>query len=338
MSGLKLRFSQVADLVSGELLRGDAEQYIQGLNTLADAQADEMSFLSNKKYKADLVTTKSALLLLPVGCDVPEGTHFGIIAIQNPYIGFALLQRYFHPQMLSSGQHHPSAVVDASADIGEHVQLDAHVSIAQDVRIGAGCIIGAGCVLASGVVLGENCLLHPRVVLDVDTQLGHRVIVQAGAVIGSDGFGFAWDGEQFLKIPQVGRVIIADDVEIGANTCIDRGALGDTKIACGVKIDNLVQVAHNVVIGSHTVIASQVGFAGSVTVGQGCQFGGQAGVAGHLKLIDGAIIGAKAGVIGDLKEKGMVSGFPAVPHRHWLKASALFDRLPAIWKTIKSLV
>jgi UDP-3-O-[3-hydroxymyristoyl] glucosamine N-acyltransferase len=156
-------------------------------------------------------------------------------------------------------------------------------------------------------------------------------------VLGSDGFGFAWTGKEFLKIPQVGRVVVEDDVEIGANTCVDRGAIEDTVIKTGAKLDNLIQVAHNVEIGELTVMAGQSGVAGSTIIGKGCQVGAQSGVAGHLKLVDGAIVGAKAGVIGDIKEPGMVSGFPAVPHRKWLRSAGMFDRLPEIWKKIKKL-
>jgi len=198
-------------------------------------------------------------------------------------------------------------------------------------------MIGAGCVLEDDVFIGEGCLIHPRVTLARGSQLGDRVIIQSGAVIGSDGFGFAWTGDAFLKIPQVGKVIIEDDVEIGANTCIDRGAIDDTVIKAGAKLDNLIQVAHNVEIGYKTVIAGQAGIAGSTVIGNGCQMGAQSGVAGHLKLIDGTIVGAKAGVIGDTKQAGMISGFPAVPHRQWLRASGMFDRLPEIWKKIRKL-
>ncbi|MDQ6990032.1 MAG: UDP-3-O-(3-hydroxymyristoyl)glucosamine N-acyltransferase [Mariprofundaceae bacterium] len=337
MSELKLSFAEVADLVSGELVGGKAELEIRGVNSLAQASAQELSFLANMKYKADLVNTKSALLLLSMDCAVPKYSTFAFIRLNNPYLGFALLQRFFHPQMQTTALHHVSAVVDASAVIAEDVQLDAQVSIGKNVVVGARSIIAAGCVLADDVVVGEDCLIRPNVVLEQGTQLGNRVIIQAGAVLGSDGFGFAWDGQAYVKIPQVGKVIIADDVEVGANTCIDRGALENTMIGQGVKLDNLIQIAHNVEIGAHTVIAAQAAFGGSAHIGQGCQFGAQSAVAGHLKLIDGCIVGAKAGVIGDVKVKGMVSGFPAVPHRHWLKASALFNRLPKIWQKIKSL-
>lgn len=337
MSISPLTLRQIAELLDGELLGGDPSVVITGVQTLVKAKPSLASFLTNMKYKHDLNTTQAGLVLMSQNMNLPEQASFAVIRLANPYAGFTRLQRYFHPAPVSTGQIHDSAVVHQDAKLGENVQLGAHVSIAAGVSVGAGCIIGAGCVLEQGVTLGEHCLLHPNVVLAQGTQLGDRVIIQAGAVIGSDGFGFAWTGSEYLKIPQVGVVVIEDDVEIGANTCIDRGAIGNTVIKQGAKLDNLIQLAHNVEVGEHTVIAGQAGFAGSTVIGKGCQFGAQSGVAGHLTLVDGSIVGAKAGVIGDIKEKGMVSGFPAVPHRHWLKASALFDRLPAIWNKIKRL-
>ncbi len=332
-----LTLAQAAELVSGSLVRGDEAQTIEGMQTLAKANPHKASFLSNMKYKADLQTTQAGLVLLSAKAEIPADTSFAIIQLQDPYVGFTLLQRYFHPAPLSTGLIHDSAAIAGSANIASDVQIDAQVSIGENVSIGEGSIIGAGCVLEESVQLGKHCHVHPCVTLAKETQLGDRVIIQSGAVLGSDGFGFAWTGDSFLKIPQVGRVIIEDDVEIGANTCIDRGAIDDTVIKAGAKLDNLIQVAHGVEIGYHSVIAGQAGIAGSTVVGNGCQMGAQSGVAGHLKLVDGTIVGAKAGVIGDTKEKGMISGFPAVPHRQWLRASGMFDRLPEIWKKIRKL-
>ncbi|MDQ6967539.1 MAG: UDP-3-O-(3-hydroxymyristoyl)glucosamine N-acyltransferase, partial [Mariprofundaceae bacterium] len=198
-------------------------------------------------------------------------------------------------------------------------------------------VIAAGCLIAQGVHIGKDCLLHMGVKVLAESQLHDRVILQAGAVIGSDGFGYAWNGKEHLKIPQVGRVVLHDDVEIGANTCIDRGALGDTVIQKGVKLDNLIQIGHNVEIGALTVMASQAGIAGSTTVGKGCQIGGQAAAAGHLNIGDGCQLAARTGVISSLDAGGVYAGMPAMPHRAWLKTSALIIRLPEIWKKIKSM-
>lgn len=337
MAVLPLSLTDVAHLVAGQLHCDDPHMLIEGVQTLTKANVSQATFLANMKYKADLASSQAGLVLVAPDIEIPESASFAVIRLADPYVGFAKLQRYFSPQPVSSGQVHPSAVVDASAVLANDVQVGAQAVVGAGAKIGAGSIIGAGCVLDEDVVIGETCLLHPRVVLEQGTVLGNRVIVQAGAILGSDGFGFAWTGKEFLKIPQVGQVIIEDDVEIGANSCVDRGALGDTVIGAGAKLDNLVQIGHNVQVGEKSVFAGQVGISGSTVIGCGCQFGGQAGVAGHLHLIDGTIVGAKAGVIGDIKQAGMVSGFPAVPHRQWLKASALFDRLPVIWNKIKRL-
>jgi len=337
MANLSLRIDDIIHLVSGELVQGEGDKRIDGVQTLAKASGSQASFLSNMKYKNELSCSQAGLVLMSEGSIIPDDASYAVIQMSNPYLGFTMLQRFFYPAPISSGHHHATAVVDVSAKISESVQLDAHVCIAEGVEIGSGTIIGAGCVIAKDVFIGSDCLIHPRVVLEKGTVLGNRVIIQPGAVLGADGFGFAWTGDEYLKIPQVGRVVIEDDVEIGANTCIDRGAIEDTVIRSGVKLDNLIQIGHNVEVGEKTVLAGQVGISGSTVIGEKCQLGGQAGVAGHLTLADGCVVGAKAGVIGDITEAGMVSGFPAVPHRHWLKASALFDRLPTIWNKIKRL-
>ena len=337
MTNSSISIGEIVKLTQGKLIRGDSSALIAGIQTLAKACTSQATFLANMKYKADLESSKAGLVFMSPKIEVPENTSFAVIQLPNPYAAFATLQRYFHPEPVSNNTIHPSASIAESAVIGENVQINSHVTISEGVSIGAGTIIQAGCVIAAGVSIGRNCLIHPRVTIEKDCLLGDRVIIQAGAVIGSDGFGFAWNGSEYLKIPQVGRVILEDDVEIGSNTCIDRGAIEDTIIRSGAKLDNLIQIAHNVEVGQHTVIAGQAGFAGSTVIGKGCQFGAQSGVAGHLKLVDGTIVGAKAGVIGNITEPGMVSGFPAVPHRHWLKASAFFDKLPEIWNKIKRL-
>lgn len=332
-----LTLSEAATLVSGSLSSDDSQMLISGVQTLESASPQQAAFLANMKYKHDLLSTKAGVVLISEEVVLPEGLKIALIRLKNPYVGFALLQRFFAPDPQSSGMIHPSAVIDPSAHVAADVQVDALVVIGANAQIGSGSIIGAGCMIGEDVRIGEHCLLHPRVVLERSVALGNRVIVQAGAVVGADGFGFAWTGSEFLKIPQTGSVVIGDDVEIGANTCIDRGAIENTIIKRGVKLDNMVQIGHNVVIGEHVVMAGQVGISGSTIIGRGCQFGGQSGVAGHLHLADGTVVSAKAGVIGNTKQSGMVSGFPAVPHRQWLRASGIFDRLPEIWNKIKRL-
>ncbi|HCS12395.1 MAG TPA: UDP-3-O-(3-hydroxymyristoyl)glucosamine N-acyltransferase [Zetaproteobacteria bacterium] len=335
MTNRALTLGEAARVVSGSLHHAGEDDVVTGVNTLAEADATQVSFLANRKYAKDFAASKAGVILL-AGETLPEAAR-PLIRVKDPYLAFALLQRHFHPDVLASGQRHPSAVIDASARLAPDVDVGAQVVIGANVSIAAGSRIGAACVLEDGAQIGENCLLHSRSTIGADCVLGNRVIIQVGAVIGSDGFGYAWSGREHLKIPQVGRVVLEDDVEIGANTCIDRGAIGDTVIRRGVKLDNLIQIGHNVDIGAFSIMASQVGVSGSTTVGQGCQFGGQVGTAGHIKIGDGCKIAAKSGVAGDLEAGGTYAGIPVMPHKVWLKVSAILPRLPGLWGKLSAL-
>lgn len=327
---------EVAGAVSGNLENAGSQPervMIRGVNTLHEAGASEVSFLANRRYKQMLSQTKAAAVLLATGDRAPE--QCAVIRVSDPYLAFAQLQRFFHPQPVASGQRHASAVIDSSAKLAADVEVGPNAVIAANVEIASGSIIGAGCMVGDGVRIGANCLLHANVVVQHASVLGDAVILQPGCIIGSDGFGYAWSGSEHLKIPQVGRVVIEDGVEIGANSCIDRGAIGDTVIERGVKLDNQIQVAHNVRIGAFSVMASQVGISGSTTIGKGCQFGGQAGLAGHITIGDGVKLAAQSGVMSDLEAGGTYAGSPAMPHRLWLKVSALTAKLPQIWKAMR---
>ena len=335
MSSRDLSLGEAARLVSGELLHAAPDTLINGVETLANADARQVAFLANRKYAKDFSASKAGAVLLSkedfLDCTRP------VIRVPDPYLAFAQLQRHFHPTPVPSGQRHASAVIDVSAQLANDVDVGAQVVIGANVRIGAGCIIGAGCVIQDGVKLGESCLLHPRASIATHCVLGDRVFLQAGAIIGSDGFGYAWTGSEHLKIPQTGRVVLEDDVEIGANTCIDRGAIGDTVIRRGVKLDNLIQIGHNVEIGAYSIMASQTGISGSTTVGKGCQIGGQVGTTGHIHIGDGCKIAAKSGVHADLEPGGTYAGIPVMPIRVWLKVSALLPRLPGLWSKLSAL-
>ena len=327
----------IAEYVGGTLADcdGDAKQLIiSGVNTLTCAGEKEISFLANKRYRDALANTGAAAVLLAE--DEPNPNHCCAIRVRDPYLAFAKLQRLFHPETVASGFRHGSAVIHDSAVLAADVDVAANAVVGEQVTIGQGSRIGAGCIIGDRVTIGKKCLLHPKSVVADDCVLGNEVYLQSGAVIGSDGFGYAWSGEQHLKIPQSGRVILEDDVEIGANTCIDRGAIGDTVIERGVKLDNMIQVAHNVRIGAYTVMASQVGISGSTIIGKGCQFGGQVGLAGHLNVGDGVKLAAQTGVMTDLEPGGTYAGSPAMPHRLFFKVSALLLKLPDIWKAQRS--
>jgi UDP-3-O-[3-hydroxymyristoyl] glucosamine N-acyltransferase len=328
---------EVARIVSGRLenTEAHANRLVSGINTLDVATADQASFLSNPSYRRLLAHTQAAVVLLAETEKTPAPCP--VIRVRDAYLAFAQLQRLFHPMPPSRGERHASAVIDPSAHIAADVDIGPQAVIAAEAVIDAGTRIGAGCVVGQKARIGRSCLLHPRVTVADGCILGDRVVLQSGAVIGSDGFGYAWDGRQHLKIPQVGRVVIGDDVEIGANSCIDRGAIKDTVIGPGARLDNLVQIGHNVHVGAFTVIVSQVGISGSTVIGSGCQIGGQAGVAGHVEIGDGCRIAAQSGVIGNLAAKGTYAGFPAIAHRDWLKISALLLKLPAIWQAVRHL-
>ncbi len=329
----QLSLAEAAEIVGGELAGSTREMpdyLISGVNTLADASDSDLSFLANQRYREDLKGTSAAAVLLSPEQPAPD--MLGVIHVEDPYLAFAKLQRYFFPQVVTTGKRHASASIDATAQLDNDVDIGANAVIGAGTIIGTGTIIGSGCVIGEHVRIGDRCLLHANSVVADGCVLGDGVALQSGAVVGSDGFGYAWTGEGFLKIPQVGRVVIEDDVEIGANATVDRGAIGDTVIERGVKIDNLVQIGHNVRVGAYTVMASQVGISGSTQVGKGCQFGGQAGLAGHIQVGDGVKLAAKSGVISDLEAGGTYAGFPAMPHRVWLKTRAVIQKLPELWK------
>ncbi len=331
-----MKLCELAGILDAVLENGSDGQIVTGINTLQDATATDVSFLANMRYKEALLTTRAAAVLVASDYADVDGVKTALIRVADPYLAFATLQRHFHPDPVSSGVRHPSASIDPTATLAEDVDVGAQSVIGRGVVVGSGTVIDAGCIVEDHAVIGEMCRLHARSIVCRDSLIGNRVILQAGAVIGSDGFGYAWTGSEHMKIPQTGRAVLEDDVEIGANTTIDRGALGDTIIRRGVKLDNQIQIGHNVEVGAYSIMASQVGISGSTKVGTGCQIGGQVGVAGHLNIGDGVQLAAKSGVIGDLKAGQAYAGFPAIPHRSWLKMSALMGKLPEMWKLLKT--
>jgi len=324
----------IAELVGGKLEHADPEAHITGVNTLEHAGPDQASFLANMRYKTEFETSRAGVIFL--NHKAFPNVSRSVLRVADPYLAFAILQRHYHPAKQASGLRHASAVIDTTACLAEDVDIGSLVVIGKNVRIGSGSRIGSGCIVEDDVKIGDLCVLHSRVVVGASCEIGNNVILQPGTVIGSDGFGYAWTGHEHLKIPQTGRVLLEDGVEIGANTCIDRGAIGDTVIGRGVKLDNLIQIGHNVKVGAYSIMASQVGISGSTVIGQGCQFGGQVGTAGHLHIGDGCKVAAKSGVPGDLEAGGTYAGIPAMPHRLWLKISAITLRLPELWKTFGS--
>lgn len=320
----------------GAELRGDAHYQVESVATLAQAQPHQLSFLSNSKYQSYLANCVAGVVILsPKDADAWQGN---ALIVRNPYLAYAKAASLLHPPVKEKVAIHPAACVDETALVAESVAIAAGVVIGADVQIGAGCVIGANTVIDRGVVLGQRCWIGPNVSILHDCVLGDDVMVESGTVIGSEGFGWAKEGERWVKVPQLGRVIIGDQVSIGANTCVDRGAIEDTVIESGVKLDNLIQISHNVTIGANTAMAGSSGVAGSTRVGQRCTIAGMAGVAGHLTIADDVHITAMTLVSHSLTEAGVYSGnLPVEPNAQWRKNVARFRQLDAMAKRLKQL-
>jgi UDP-3-O-[3-hydroxymyristoyl] glucosamine N-acyltransferase len=290
--------------------------------------------VASAKWASRLLATRASAVIVAHSVETPLPS----LLSDNPYLTFARAVAVLHPQPFPSPGVHPTAVVDPSAVLGERVHVGAFAVVGPRARIGARSVLHPHVVLYADVELGEDCLLHSGVQVREACRLGHRVIVQNGAVIGADGFGFAKDAEgRYHKIPQVGTVVIEDDVEIGANATVDRPAVGETRIGAGTKIDNLVQVAHGVRIGRNVLLAAQVGIAGSSVIEDQVTLAGQVGVAGHLTIGKGVIATAQTGIPNSVESGGFISGYPAIPNRDWLRASAVFRKLPELRKLVADL-
>lgn len=339
---MKLTVSELAALAGGHLLAGDGGALLGGFNSLAEAGPGDLSFFGNEKYLPALRQTRATAVLVPAA--VPPGFAEmiqgpALIAVANPSHAFAqVMEKATPPAPAFQPGFHPTAVVDPSAACDpHHVCLGPHTVVEAGAAIGAGTTIGAGGFVGRGARIGQNTFLHPRVSILDHCVVGDRVILHSGVVIGSDGFGFEHIGGRREKIAQTGLVQIDDDVEIGANTCVDRARFGKTCIGAGTKIDNLVQIAHNVVIGKNCVIAAQTGVAGSTRLHDGVILAAQVGVAGHLELHSGVIVTAQSGTSKSLTEPGPYMGFHAEPLRKMLRILAGLHQLPEIIRRVREL-
>lgn len=327
------RLKDLAEHVGGTVV-GDGSIEITRVAPIDSAAAGDITFVANPKYLPKLAQTRASAAIVAPGVDTAG---LPLLVCRNPYLAFAKILTLLQGSRPEPVGILPGAQVSPSARIGEGVSLYPGCYVGDEAVVGSGTILHPGVVLYAGVQVGQECLLHGGVVVREGCRIGDRVILQPNAVIGSDGFGFAPDGPRYFKIPQVGIVVIEDDVEIGAGSCIDRAAMGVTLIRRGVKLDNLVQIAHNVVVGEDSVLAAQVGISGSTEIGRHCTFGGQAGTAGHIKIGDNVMIGGRGGVTGNLEGNQVVSGTPVMPHKEWLKASMSFAHLPAMRKELARL-
>ncbi|CDG83422.1 UDP-3-O-(3-hydroxymyristoyl)glucosamine N-acyltransferase [Janthinobacterium agaricidamnosum] len=342
------RLGELVERFGGELT-GDPDLEVSGIAPLTDAGASHISFLSNSKFRGQAVASRAAALILSAADDVVIGAQYpgSRIVVPNPYVYFARAAQYFAAldEVRAPVGIHASAWVDAGATVHPSASVGPRAVIEAGAVIGAGCLIGPGCVIGRDAVIGDGTQLFANVTFHARCEIGKRGIIHSGAVIGTDGFGFANEGGVYIKIPQTGRVMIGDDVDIGANTTIDRGALADTVIEDGVKLDNQIQIGHNCRIGAHTAMAGCVGVAGSAIIGKYCTFGGAAMVLGHLTIADRVHVGSGSMVSRSIAEPGQYTGFyPLAKNADWEKSAAIVrnlstmrDKIRALEKTIKTL-
>jgi UDP-3-O-[3-hydroxymyristoyl] glucosamine N-acyltransferase len=330
---VELTLAEVARLTGGEVV-GDARLTVDGLAGLEHARAGQLSFVTGPRHAEAALRSLASAFLVPAGVDLPGRA---LVRVAQPTLAMATVLAVFHPDTPAPVGVHPTAQVDPTATVAPDATVMAFAVV------GAGSVVEAGAVLHPHVYVGPGCrvgaasVLHAHVVLQRDVELGRRVVIHAGTVLGADGFGYAFDGARHRKIPQVGRVVIRDDVEIGANTAVDRATLGETVIEAGTKIDNLVQIGHNTAVGAHAVIVAQAGIAGSCRLGSHVVLAGQAGIADHVTLGDGVQVGAQAGVAYDIERGAQVLGSPAVPVGQARRLFAAQARLPELLRTVRQL-
>jgi UDP-3-O-[3-hydroxymyristoyl] glucosamine N-acyltransferase len=333
------RLGELATHVGGELL-GDSGLLIHGLNGLAEAGPGDVSFYGNTKYRRQFESTRASAVL--VGSDAAPREGLALIRVPNPHLAFARLLKLFHEQGRPLAGVSPQAHVHPEARVHPEATVLAGATVEKGASVGARSVLYPGAYVGEAASVGEDCLLYPNVTVRERCQVGSRVILHASCVVGADGFGFAFDAEgaqgpEHFKIPQTGIVRVEDDVEVGACTCIDRATLGETVIGRGTKIDNLVQIAHNVKVGPLSLICAQAGVSGSAELGMGVVLAGQVGVVGHIRVGDMAKVGAQSGVAHDVEDGQVVSGSPAVPHREWLRMSAALGQISDLLKEVRTL-
>lgn len=328
---------QIAGLLGGTV-EGNPEATVHTFAKIEEGKPGALSFLANAKYAHYLYETRSSIVLVNKDFEPEHEVKATLIRVEDAYGCVARLLTLYEQAKPRREGIHPLACIAPTATVGEGCYVGPLAYIGENVRIGKGTQVYAHAVIEEGAQVGDDCIVYPGVSVYHDCVVGNRVILHSGCVIGADGFGFAPTPEGYRKIPQIGTVVIGDDVEIGANACVDRSTMGATRLASDVKIDNLVQIAHNCEIGSHTVISAQTGIAGSTKVGKWVMMGGQVGIAGHVQIADGVKIGAQAGVIGNVKEGvAPLWGTPAIDHGNSMRSWAVFKRLPEMQREVRAL-
>ena len=328
----------IAGFLKGEV-EGNPNIKVNTVAKIEEGHEGALSFLANPKYEHFIYTTKSSVVLVNKNFIPSEKISLTLIRVTDSYKAFASLLTLVEQSKPKKKGIHPTAVIESTAKVGSDVYIGAYAYLGENCSVGDNCAIYPHVFIGDNAIIGKNCTINPNVTIYHECILENNCTIHAGTVIGSDGFGFAPQSEsEFIKIPQIGNVIIEDNVEIGANVSIDRATMGSTIIRKGVKLDNLIQVAHNVELGENTVIAAQSGIAGSTKVGKNCMIGGQVAINGHIRIANGTKIGAKAGVLGDVKEENTtLQGVPAIPYKLFYKSFVIFKNLPDLLKKIDSI-
>lgn len=324
---------QIADVLHGSVV-GDSTVSVTNFSKIEEGKAGTLTFLANPKYEHFIYQTEASIVLVNNDFEPSTPVKATLVKVPNAYVALATLLNMVEQAKGKKKGIDSTAFISATATIETDSYIGSFAYIGENVKIGKNCQIYPHAYIGDQVTIDDECIIYPHVTIYEGCTIGKNCILHAGSVIGADGFGFAPEGENYKKIPQLGNVVLEDRVEIGANTTIDRAVMGSTVVKKGVKLDNLVQIAHNVEVGENTVMAAQVGIAGSTKVGKHCMFGGQAGLAGHITIGDRVQIGAQAGIIKNIKENETIIGSPAIDSKDFFRSSAVFSRLPEMYRTM----
>ena len=324
---------QIAGFLNGTI-EGDPNVKVSNFSKIEEGKPGTLTFLANLKYAHHIYNTEASIVLVNNDFKPEQPIRATLVKVENAYAALAMLLNLVEQSKSKKKGVDSTAFIAASATVSDDCYVGNFAYIGEGVKMGKNCMVYPHAYIGDHVTVGDNCVFYPHATVYENCIIGNNCILHAGSVVGADGFGFAPEGETYKKIPQLGNVIIEDDVEIGANTTIDRAVMDSTIIRRGVKLDNLVQIAHNVEVGENTVMAAQVGIAGSVKVGKHCMFGGQVGLAGHIHVADHVVFGAQAGVISDVKEATTLLWAPAINAKNFMRSSAIFNRLPDIYRSL----